>query len=197
MKRIQIVGKTFGRLMVVNCEGGDPLVYSCSCSCGNTVSVRGSLLRYGITKSCGCLQKESVGERSTIHGNAKRGEWSEEYAAWHSMNARIQARKGRNWENYGRRGIAICERWNKFENFFADMGPKPSPRHSVDRINNGGNYEPGNCRWATPSEQARNRRKRSRSRFGRFDNQVCGDKDPGAIVLEDGEIKASKTGAQS
>jgi hypothetical protein len=79
------------------------------------------------------------------------------------MNQRICNPKASNYQYYGGRGITICERWRKFENFFADMGPRPSPAHSIDRIENNGNYEPGNCRWATAVEQNRNKRQRKRA----------------------------------
>jgi hypothetical protein len=83
-----------------------------------------------------------------------------EYRAWHGMKTRCSNPKRSDWKNYGGRGISVCERWASFESFLADMGPKPSARHTMDRIDNDGNYEPGNCRWATWDLQSRNKRPR-------------------------------------
>lgn len=93
------------------------------------------------------------------HGHAKGGK-SPEYRAWHAMRQRCYHPSQPHYSRYGGRGIVVCERWQVFANFLADMGLRPSPRHSLDRINNSGNYEPGNCRWATLVEQCRNRRRR-------------------------------------
>jgi hypothetical protein len=94
------------------------------------------------------------------HGHAYAGKISPEYNAWLAMRARCRHPGNPNFKNYGARGITVCERWEIFENFFADMGSRPSPKHSLDRIDNDGNYEPSNCRWATPKEQMNNVRGR-------------------------------------
>ncbi len=92
------------------------------------------------------------------HGHAPDGAASPEYRAWTGMVTRCTNDRRACWKNYGGRGIGVCDRWRSFPPFLEDMGPKPSPRHSLDRINNDGNYEPGNCRWATQRQQVRNSR---------------------------------------
>ena len=111
-------------------------------------------LRGGVSLSCGCLQREIA----TTHGESRVGAYTPEYNAWSSMRRRCAARSGDKFRRYGARGITVCDRWREsFENFLADMGRKPTPKHSIDRVDNDGNYEPSNCRWATAKEQQRNR----------------------------------------
>lgn len=112
-----------------------------------------------MSKSCGCLQPAP-------HGHASNGVVSPEYVVWACMKRRCLDDRLPAFRNYGGRGIQVCERWADFRNFYADMGPKPSPRHSIDRIDNDGNYEPGNCRWATRGEQCNNRRGNRRITVG-------------------------------
>lgn len=92
------------------------------------------------------------------HGHTVNGKWTPEYRTWNAMVIRCTKPNAINWERYGGRGIRVCERWRTFANFLADMGLKPTPQHSIDRVNNDGNYEPTNCRWATRLEQRHNRR---------------------------------------
>lgn len=161
------VGKRFGRLTVL--ESWRDRSFSqprrlckCACECGNVTTIRATNLQSGNTQSCGCLHMERLKSdhwkhgQSGAHGNKAR---SSEYRAWDAMKARCLNPKTKRFAYWGGCGITICERWMKFENFFADMGPKPSPKHSLDRWPNpAGNYEPGNCRWATVLEQRHNRR---------------------------------------
>jgi len=127
-------------------------MFQCKCSCGTTKVITLQSLKRGASKSCGCLLKETT----TKHGMWK----SPEYNTWAKIKQRCHNPKDRAWHNYGRRGIKVCKEWRRsFEVFFAYVGKRPSANHSLDRYpNNDGNYEPGNVRWATASEQRLNKR---------------------------------------
>ena len=157
---IDLTDKRFCRLIVVEktdrrSGSNGSIVWKCKCDCGKETFVSSDNLRSGNTTSCGCLQKERASETKTIH----RQSYSSEYRAWQNMKARCYNPNNKYYKNYGERGIEVCDRWkDSFENFFEDMGPKPSSKHSIDRIDVNGNYEPENCKWSTDQEQARNKR---------------------------------------
>lgn len=127
-------------------------MWDCLCSCGNQTTVRGAHLRGSDCQSCGCLALEG----KTLHGLSK----TTEHVIWSGILQRCENKNNHGYRNYGGRGIKVCSRWKDFENFYADMGRRPSSKHSIDRINNDGDYEPNNCRWATVSQQLANRRPR-------------------------------------
>lgn len=158
-----LTGLRFGRLLVISelkPVTSGPIKWNCQCDCGNKKVILGASLRDGLTESCGCLQRELFAQRRTIHGQSIPHKQTSEYWAWQSMKRRCLNPKNRYYCNYGGRGIKVCDRWiHSFENFFADVGPKPSPKHTIDRKNNDGNYEPGNVRWATRLEQMANTRR--------------------------------------
>jgi hypothetical protein len=148
-----ISGLRFGKLHVVKMLEHNKyhkVVWECKCDCGNIKEVVTSQLTSLKTKSCGCLR----GAKPT-HGMKK----APEYRIWQAMKTRCLNPNAINYKHYGGRGITICDRWlHSFNNFYADMGPRPSPKHSVDRKKNDKGYLPENCHWATQKEQCRNKR---------------------------------------
>lgn len=162
----QLIGEMFGRLYVerlAETRRLSPLhsqrYWDCRCLCGGRVVVRTGALLSGHTKSCGCLQRESVANRNRrMKGAGISPQMKPLYNIWQQMKQRCYNPNAGYYHRYGGRGIRVCERWlSSFVNFSADIGPRPSPKHSLDRINNNGNYEPGNVRWATQKEQCANR----------------------------------------
>lgn len=153
-----LIGLRFEKLIVLertaSPRGRTEAWWKCKCDCGSETSASGTALRSGHKKSCGCLTSESGNKNRIKHGLTR----ASEYMTWRNIRARCGNPKSVNYKYYGGRGIQVCSRWLNFENFFADMGPKPSKSHTIERLNNDGNYEPGNCCWALMSEQAKNKR---------------------------------------
>jgi hypothetical protein len=151
--RINMVGMMFGKLHIVSevkkRNKNGHITYNCLCLCGNKKEILGASIRSGATTSCGCSQKESA----TTHGM----DGTPTYRVWISMKGRCSNESHKQYSEWGGRGISICKRWQSFDNFFFDMGVKPKGL-SIDRVDNNKGYDKSNCRWATPKQQAQNRR---------------------------------------
>jgi hypothetical protein len=139
-------------------SGSLRVFWSCVCDCGTARDVQVHDLRSGKSRSCGCLTRETSAAAHLRHGHTRRSSGpGPEYRVWTSMIQRCTNPARRGYPSYGGRGIVVCERWRDFPSFLADMGARPAGK-TLDRINNDGNYEPGNCRWATQREQCANTR---------------------------------------
>lgn len=147
---IDLTGKRFGPWLVLDRaeNTGANTRWRCACVCGQERAVEAVHLKRWTSIDCGCIRR---------HGAARRGNRTPTYRCWVSMRKRVLYRGDKNYWRYGGRGIRICERWNDYSAFLADMGERPSLKHSIDRIDGNGHYEPANCRWATPAQQVANR----------------------------------------
>lgn len=157
MRRIDLTGKSFGEWVVLSYSHTNArgvLHWVCRCSCGTVSEICGNNLKSGKTTNCGCTKAKRTADRNTTHGMSK----TRVYKIWAGMIQRCSNPNRRAYKYYGERGISVCDRWRDFKNFFDDMGDPPSEKHSLERVDNDGWYEPSNCKWATSEVQSRNNR---------------------------------------
>lgn len=160
-----MTGWVFGRLTVLGptkrivFPRSTQILWLCRCQCGTEKEIRGSDLRRGAQMSCGCYMREHQSKIKRTHGQAAIGRVTPDYKSWQDMRARCHRKNHRDYHNYGGRGISIDPRWDTFEQFLADMGPKPTPSHTLERNDVNKGYGPDNCRWATKQEQSKNTRR--------------------------------------
>jgi hypothetical protein len=160
-----MIGEKFGRFTIIGASERKGY-WICCCECGSQRIVREFHLKTGHTRSCGCLKRDLISSARTTHGHTRNYKISSEYHSWIAMVRRCYRPKHETFSYYGGRGITICDEWqNSFASFIEHLGLKPSPLHTLDRIDNSRGYEPGNVRWATKKEQMRNRRNNHRLTF--------------------------------
>lgn len=161
-KYLDLTGQRYGRLTVAELfperTSGGKARWLCRCECGATTTVDARNLRSGSITSCGCYRRDRAEHLTARHRQSK----TPEHNTWRQMRARCTNARHQKFPDYGGRGITVCSEWNSFERFLADMGPRPSPKHSIDRKDNDGPYAPSNCRWATSPQQRRNTRTNTR-----------------------------------
>lgn len=154
---IDLIGQKFGRLTVLE-KSQTKRKWICRCDCGNILEAYGYDIKSGHTKSCGCYRREKLKDLYTTHNHSqcRNGKPHKLYQVWHSMTQRCCNSNSAPYDRYGGRGIRVCQRWLKYENFLEDMGKDWEEGLTIERIDNDGNYEPSNCKWVTQKQQTRN-----------------------------------------
>jgi|SRR5690348_572045 len=150
MKHENLIGRRFSMLLILDEVKGKPPKLKCLCDCGKITFITKGSVKYGYNKSCGCLHFKR-------NGMSGKNSHRKMYNVWWHLIDRCNNPNNKSYKNYGQRGIKVCERWMNFKLFLEDVGERPSPKHSLDRIDNDGNYEPNNIRWATQMQQGNNR----------------------------------------